>query len=59
MNWKGEGLDALFRSVSSLPELKDQVIQRLREALDPTRVDVSALGREAYARDLSTLGHLA
>ena len=36
-----------------------QVADRLRELLGPDRVEADELGREAYARDLATLGHLA
>lgn len=39
-------------------ELAERLIERLRDATAPDRVDVSHVAREAYARDLSTLGHL-
>jgi alkyldihydroxyacetonephosphate synthase len=39
--------------------LDPDVLDRLRDALGSDRVETSSDAREAYARDLSTLGHLA
>jgi alkyldihydroxyacetonephosphate synthase len=41
-----------------MEELGARLLDQLNEALAPSRVDVSPVTREAYARDLSALGHL-
>jgi len=44
--------------VSDAATVSEEVVDRLREALGPDRVETDAVAREAYARDLSALGHL-